>query len=374
MGREQRLGDELPARPGRRGALRLRRRLRRTGRGRPHARDRDRRRADPPARGRARRERAAARRQRLRARGTGRGGRHARAVGRRRRGASAVVCRGRGRRAPAGPRAAHRSRATTSSCRSGDAPLRPAPELPRERRHRRARAAAPSTWRACDRRPRGASVGTPAGSAARPRRRRRARTHSCRGKRSSAAQAARPTTPSSGGCATRELAGLFGELPRVEGDAVVFGPGAALVPHDELWYADLPKRHALAAVRRGEAPNAGQRAGTRGTEPRLLFVDWPLLDRYKQELLPSIDRYLDLSEPDAHRHARRRRASPDAGRCGTPSVPHAADVLSRPLGRAVAPRRARRREGRAEPRVVVRADRARRPRSSSTASRSASSC
>jgi mannose-6-phosphate isomerase class I len=63
------------------------------------------------------------------------------------------------------------------------------------------------------------------------------------------------------------------------------------VPHDELWYADLPKRHALAAVQRGEAPNLGRREGS---EQRLLFVDWPALDRHKQALLPSIDAYVDV--------------------------------------------------------------------------------
>jgi mannose-6-phosphate isomerase class I len=95
------------------------------------------------------------------------------------------------------------------------------------------------------------------------------------------------------------LADLFGELPRPQPGAVVFGPGAALVPHDELWYADVPKRHMLAAVRRGEAPNVGQAAGARGTEQRLLFVDWPALDGHKQRLLGGIDRYVDCSRVDA---------------------------------------------------------------------------
>ncbi len=83
-----------------------------------------------------------------------------------------------------------------------------------------------------------------------------------------------------------------------QGDALVFGPGAALVPHDELWYADVAKRHALAAVQRGDASNVGQGAGASGTEQRLLFVDWPLLDRHKRALLPRIHRYLDLGQPE----------------------------------------------------------------------------
>jgi mannose-6-phosphate isomerase class I len=95
------------------------------------------------------------------------------------------------------------------------------------------------------------------------------------------------------------LADLFGELPQVAAGTVVFGPGSALVAHDELWYADVPKRRALEVVRRGEAPNVGQPAGARGTEQRLLFVDWPMLDRHKREVLPRIDRYVDCSDPDA---------------------------------------------------------------------------
>jgi mannose-6-phosphate isomerase class I len=93
------------------------------------------------------------------------------------------------------------------------------------------------------------------------------------------------------------LADLFGELPRVDEGTIVFGPGSALVAHDELWYADVPKRLALAAVRHGETPNVGQPAGARGTEQRLLFVDWPMLDRHKQALLPQIDRYVDFADP-----------------------------------------------------------------------------
>jgi mannose-6-phosphate isomerase class I len=59
---------------------------------------------------------------------------------------------------------------------------------------------------------------------------------------------------------------------------VVYGPGAALVPHDELWYADLPRR-----LQRSD------------DERRMYYVDWPLESRHRRELLPRIDRYLDLS-------------------------------------------------------------------------------
>jgi mannose-6-phosphate isomerase class I len=101
------------------------------------------------------------------------------------------------------------------------------------------------------------------------------------------------------------LSDLFDGLPPVESAAadvaLVFGPGSALVNHDLLWYADLPKRLALDAVRCGRAGNVGQAPGEPGSVRRLLFVDWPMLDRHKQEIVVRLDRYLDLADPDAPR-------------------------------------------------------------------------
>ena len=87
-----------------------------------------------------------------------------------------------------------------------------------------------------------------------------------------------------------ELRDFFDRLPR-HGPRLVYGPGAALVPHDVLWYVDVPKRQALAE----RAPNLGRPQGP-ASERRLLFVDWPVLDKHKQALLPSLDRYVDLSD------------------------------------------------------------------------------
>lgn len=102
------------------------------------------------------------------------------------------------------------------------------------------------------------------------------------------------------------LADFFDELPLAPRSQrmdvlVVYGPGSALVEHDVLWYADVPKRHGLAALRRGDVPNLGQPAGEAGSEPRLFFVDWPVLDRHKQALTGRIDRYFDLSDLEAPR-------------------------------------------------------------------------
>ncbi|MBP0457809.1 hypothetical protein JFN87_09890 [Streptomyces bomunensis] len=99
------------------------------------------------------------------------------------------------------------------------------------------------------------------------------------------------------------LADFFASLPSVpqaEGLIVVYGPGAALVEHDALWYADLPKRYAEAAVTAGTVTNLGQRPsdGAAGTR-RLFYIDWPVLDRHRDALAGRIDRWLDLQDPAA---------------------------------------------------------------------------
>ena len=101
--------------------------------------------------------------------------------------------------------------------------------------------------------------------------------------------------------ASGRLADLFRvdrHVDVVDGELlVVWGPGAALVPHDLLWYADLPKRYAEAAVLAGGL-NLGQPGGTGGgTTKRLFFIDWPLLDRHRDELVGDIDLWLDMQRP-----------------------------------------------------------------------------
>jgi mannose-6-phosphate isomerase class I len=97
------------------------------------------------------------------------------------------------------------------------------------------------------------------------------------------------------------LADLFATSSfRVPMDAgrltIAFGPGAALVPHDALWYADLPKRFGLRAVEEGRASNLGQPRDGIGTARRLMFVDWPLEDRHRRTLVPRLDRYVDVRD------------------------------------------------------------------------------
>ncbi|MFF3129237.1 class I mannose-6-phosphate isomerase [Streptomyces sp. NPDC057908] len=81
---------------------------------------------------------------------------------------------------------------------------------------------------------------------------------------------------------------------------VVFGPGAALVPHDRLWYADLPKRYAEAQITGGTGRNLGQPAGTgAGTTRRLFYIDWPVLDRHRDTLVSGVDLWLDTQDAQA---------------------------------------------------------------------------
>jgi mannose-6-phosphate isomerase class I len=99
-----------------------------------------------------------------------------------------------------------------------------------------------------------------------------------------------------------QLADMFSPPARLDvpqGELiVVHGPGAALVPHDVLWYADLPKRYAEVAVASGAGRNFGQRMGSGvATTKRLLFVDWPLFDGHRDRIAARISCWLDMQEP-----------------------------------------------------------------------------
>lgn len=100
-----------------------------------------------------------------------------------------------------------------------------------------------------------------------------------------------------------DLGRLFSELPDTgtpaTGILVVFGPGAALLRCDSLWYVDLPKRFAEAEVAAGRGRNLGQQpADGIATTKRLFYIDWPLLDRHRDVIAPRIDRWIDVADPD----------------------------------------------------------------------------
>ncbi|MFB8754561.1 class I mannose-6-phosphate isomerase [Streptomyces nigra] len=93
---------------------------------------------------------------------------------------------------------------------------------------------------------------------------------------------------------------LFDAVPRPErpahdGVVVVYGPGASLCEPDVLWYADLPKRYAEAAVSNGDLPvgvNLG-RPGEPGDLRRLFYTDWPVVDRHRDAIASRVDRWID---------------------------------------------------------------------------------
>lgn len=94
---------------------------------------------------------------------------------------------------------------------------------------------------------------------------------------------------------------LFDRLPVMPRQpdrlVLVIGPGAALTNHDLLWYADLPKRHAEAAVASGCGQNLGQpREAGRPSARRLFYVDWPMTDRHRDALAPRIDCWIDMRD------------------------------------------------------------------------------
>jgi mannose-6-phosphate isomerase class I len=75
------------------------------------------------------------------------------------------------------------------------------------------------------------------------------------------------------------------------------GPGAAAAGGiDVLWWVDLPKRYAEAAVADGSGRNLFAPASAAATTKRLFYIDWPLLDRHRDEHVGDIDLWLDTRE------------------------------------------------------------------------------
>jgi len=108
----------------------------------------------------------------------------------------------------------------------------------------------------------------------------------------------------------RLFAGTVGDLvrpPTVQPPlktvtTVVFGPGAALVDNaNEVWYCDLAKRHGLTRI--AEGPTVlGKPDDQYPDFRRMVFVDWPAVDRHRKQLGSRLDRFVDLFDPNMPRH------------------------------------------------------------------------
>jgi mannose-6-phosphate isomerase class I len=82
---------------------------------------------------------------------------------------------------------------------------------------------------------------------------------------------------------------------------IIYGTGSSLIEqYDKIWYIDIPKDFIQEDARKGKLRNLGSEENLSfgNFYKRSYFVEWPALNRRKRDLLPSLDIFIDLQNPD----------------------------------------------------------------------------
>ncbi len=82
---------------------------------------------------------------------------------------------------------------------------------------------------------------------------------------------------------------------------VIYGSGSSLIElYDKLWYIDISKDYIQERARNSELTNLGsnQNVSFGNFYKRSYFVEWPALNRLKRQILPYLDQFIDLQNPE----------------------------------------------------------------------------
>ncbi|NWF89275.1 MAG: class I mannose-6-phosphate isomerase [Ignavibacteriaceae bacterium] len=82
---------------------------------------------------------------------------------------------------------------------------------------------------------------------------------------------------------------------------IIYGTGSSLVElYDMLWYIDIPKDYIQERARNGEIQNLGSDSAVSfgNFYKRSYFVEWPVQNRLKRQVLQHIDKFIDLQNPE----------------------------------------------------------------------------
>ncbi len=82
---------------------------------------------------------------------------------------------------------------------------------------------------------------------------------------------------------------------------IIYGCGSSLVElYDALWYIDMPKDYIQMLAREEKITNIGEKKILPFGEfyKRSYFLDWPALNRLKQQILPKIDLFIDFTNSE----------------------------------------------------------------------------